>query len=72
MLKGHHPCMLESMTHVLRKWRTVLDGEGKHTEGPLNHARFDESREQAGQVSRGYSGAIYLVPTCRMDCGRDT
>lgn len=60
------------MTRVLRKWRTVLDGEGKHTEGPLNPTRYDESREWAGQVSRGYSGAIYLVPTCRMDWERDT
>lgn len=49
--------MLESKTRVLRKWRAVLDGEEeKHTEVPLNPARFDESREQAGQVSQGLLG----------------
>lgn len=42
------------MTCVPRKWRAVLDGEEeKRTEEPLNPARFDESGEQAGQVSQG-------------------
>lgn len=46
--------MLESMTRKLRTRKMVLDGEEeKHTEVPLNPARFDESREQAGQVSQG-------------------